>query len=177
MGYFVKLWYTYLLNTFYTRAFEERRVYFNRVNVSTYVCSPQHLNIMALFLGLHTSYLYQVVRNCLRNIIASEKFFKIFNSFWDICHVLIFWLRKKMGAKIDFFFLRTLILNLDTIKLYQIVRNYLRNIIASEKFFKIIDSFWDICHVLIFWLRKNLGSKIWFFFLRALILNLDTIKL
>ena len=71
--------------------------------VRTYVCSPQHLNIMALFLGLHTSYLYQVVRNCLRNIIASEKFFKIFNSFWDICHVLIFWLRKKMGAKIDFF--------------------------------------------------------------------------
>ena len=34
---------------FYTRAFEERRVYYNRVNVSTYVCTPKHLNIMALF--------------------------------------------------------------------------------------------------------------------------------
>ena len=129
--------------------------------VRTYVCSPQHLNIMALFLGLHSSYLYQIVRNYLRNIIASEKFFKIFNSFWDICHVLIFW--QKKWSKINFFW-NFFVLNLHTRKLYQIVGNYIRNIIASEKFFKIIDSFWDICHVLIFWLRKILGSKIQFFF-------------
>ena len=30
------------------------------INVNTYVCSPQHLNIMALFLGLHTTY----ISNC-----------------------------------------------------------------------------------------------------------------
>ena len=47
--------------------------------------------------------LYQSVGNRIRNIIVLKTFFKIFNSFWDIYHVLIFWLRKKIGAKFDFF--------------------------------------------------------------------------
>ena len=49
-------------------------------------------------------------------------------------------LEKKWEQKL-IFFLRTLILNLDTIKLYQIVGNYIRNIIAPERFFKIFDRF------------------------------------
>ena len=56
----------------------KRRVNYNRVNVSMYVCSPQHLNIMALFLGLHASYLYQDVSYYTRNIIVSKRFFKMF---------------------------------------------------------------------------------------------------
>ena len=62
---------------YYTRAFEERRVHYNRENVSTYICSPQYLNIMTLFFFLDTSYLYQIVRN----VIVLTKFLKIFNSF------------------------------------------------------------------------------------------------
>ena len=70
---------------YYTQTFEEWRVYYNRINVSTYVHMyvylPNHLKIVALFLGLDTSYLYQVVRNYIRNIIVSKRFVKIFNSF------------------------------------------------------------------------------------------------
>ena len=112
-------------------------------------------------LNLDTIKLHQIVGNYIRNIIVPEKFFKIFDRFWDICHVLIFWHRKKLKQNYFLFFF---VLNLAPIKLRQIVGNYIRNIIAPERFFKIFDRFWDFCHVLIFWHRKNLGSKIRFFF-------------
>ena len=62
----------------------------------------------------------------------------------------MFWfsdLEKKLEQKL-IFFVRTLILNLDSMKLLQTVGNYIRNVIALKRFFKIFGGFWDI------WLKK-----------------------
>ena len=83
--------------------------------------------------------------------------FEIFAMFW-------FSDKKKNGAKL-IFFKTFFVLYLDTIKVHQIVGNYIRNIIAPERFSKIFDRFWDVCHVLIFW-QKNAAKLIffWIFF-------------
>ena len=75
----------------------------------------------------------------------------------------IFWFSdKKNGAKLIFFW-NFFVLNRDTIKVHQILGNYIKNIIAPERLFKIFDRFWDIYHVLIFWFRKKMKQNYFFF--------------
>ena len=38
-------------------------------------------------LKVDTTKLHQTVGNCISNVIASKRFFKMFDSFWVVCHV------------------------------------------------------------------------------------------
>ena len=59
---------------------------------------------ITLFFILNTSYLYQIMRNYIRNVIVLTKFLKIFNIFFLRFAMFSFSdLEKKMGAKFVFF--------------------------------------------------------------------------
>ena len=67
-------------SVYHTRAFKEKRVYNNWVNISSYECTnrclSQCMNILTLFLTLDT-----YCGNFIRNIIVFKKVFEKINSF------------------------------------------------------------------------------------------------